>query len=710
MYMKLIVIGFSMCFVCGAPPVFSQSLEEVDVYSRESVVNYYNDVYAVPSVDPMWTGSVDDCVSGSVSAEYIDSTKERVNYFRAMAGVPPILYMHQIGFDSPQDAALMMSANRALSHYPEVTWPCYTQNGYFAATRSNLAYGSSGPDAIDQYIEDAGDNNAAVGHRRWILYPPILEMNTGDIPGSSGVLATNALQVIGGERNSQATSREPFVAWPNPGHVPSALVPPRWSFSHESADFTDASIKFYKDGQIIGKTIEPLDSGAGLDSIVWVSSDAPDSGKDTLFSVLLEDVRVEGELTQFQYETVAVQTGESAIHSSADADNDDVYTGEFLDVETGVASFYWHVSPDSPLAQSFTHKTPGVLTGVNVPLTCSDPDSNIVLELRDVVNNKPGSVIYTSIGRSASALNSSSSSQWEHFTFDTPVSLAVGSQYAVVLQSTAQCGWYAADTNYSGGNGYFAALTFAGLLDSDLGLETIVLPDQIDNCPTTSNPDQLDSDSDGLGDACDLELSMETNKWYMMSLPASPPSDANTVADIIGDDLADESEWALFEFIVETGGYDVLDTTSAMKVGSGYWIIQDTGETVNIDMPVGSRDVPYEPTMRCSNALNCSPQRLTAIEDRDAWNMIGPTTQVPVSTEQLRLAAISGPCSDLDACKFSDVDTAAIDLMWSNMWSYNGSQYELVSGEDGQLEPWKAYWSMVFASAFGLEPTLWVPH
>jgi len=45
------------------------------------------------------------------------------------------------------------------------------------------------------------------------------------------------------------------------------------------------------------------------------------------------------------------------------------------------------------------------------------------------------------------------------------------------------------------------------------------IPDFRDNCPTTYNPDQKDSDNNGMGDACD-----EAWKAYMLAHPPPPPA------------------------------------------------------------------------------------------------------------------------------------------------------------------------------------------
>jgi hypothetical protein len=66
----------------GAPAV-------VDLASRQSVLRFYRDVYLATQGTPLgWTGSQSVCDPGATSTAYRQAIARRINYFRAMAGVP----------------------------------------------------------------------------------------------------------------------------------------------------------------------------------------------------------------------------------------------------------------------------------------------------------------------------------------------------------------------------------------------------------------------------------------------------------------------------------------------------------------------------------------------------------------------------------------------------------------------------------------------
>jgi hypothetical protein len=215
-----------------------------------------------------------------------------------------------------QQAALMMSANNALSHNPPASWKCYTDQGREAAGNSNLALGAYGLDALRLYMQDPGTGNSAVGHRRWILYPQTQNMGTGDIPGNGGDREANDLWVFDSHIwDARPVTREAYVAWPPPGYVPYTVVYPRWSFSYDDATFTSATVSMSENGTNVPLTSYTPVNGYGENTLVWIrtgmgeNSSWPKPSLDTTYVVTVSNVLIGGSPHSFQYTVIVFDPG-----------------------------------------------------------------------------------------------------------------------------------------------------------------------------------------------------------------------------------------------------------------------------------------------------------------------------------------------------------------------------------------------------------------
>jgi hypothetical protein len=299
---------------CPEPPRAAAAVPfSVNVSSREAVRQFYRTVYFASENVPMgWTGSYSVNGAGDTSATYKEAVLRRINFYRAFAGVPATMTLRADWSAKDQQAALMMSANNALNHTPPPSWTFYTADGAEAAGKSNIAIGSAGPDAITLYMADHGTSNAAVGHRRWLLYPQTKETGTGDVPGnSSGLLEANATWVITSDfGTTRPATRTTAVPYPPAGYVPYTLVWPRWSFSYPDANFSNATVTMTRNGQSISAVAEPLSAGAGEPTLVWVydgkdsDSHAPHARPtaDTVYHVTIANVTVAGASQTFSYD------------------------------------------------------------------------------------------------------------------------------------------------------------------------------------------------------------------------------------------------------------------------------------------------------------------------------------------------------------------------------------------------------------------------
>jgi len=291
------------------PPRPSTKAVSVSPTDRAAVVHFFQTTYrASDGVAAGWDGARSNCDAGSTSQAYADATILRVNYFRAMVGLPGDVVLSNAWNLKAQEAALMMSAEGALDHTPDTSWTCYTAQGAEAAGKSNLALGADAARAIDLYMDDHGAGNTAVGHRRWILYPPIKIMGAGNIPGDGG-WAANDLWVIGGAGSRPAQPE--WVAWPPKGYLPYQNLPRssrRWSFSYRNAIFTSATVFMQHAGTNIPVILEDQKTGYGDNTIVWVPQGVPTGApaSDLTYTVTVSNVVVSSQARVFTYDVTII--------------------------------------------------------------------------------------------------------------------------------------------------------------------------------------------------------------------------------------------------------------------------------------------------------------------------------------------------------------------------------------------------------------------
>jgi len=215
------------------------------------------------------------CDAGSLAQGALNDTLTRINMFRWMAGLGPT------GDDPSMDASAQKCANLEAWY----TWPsggsphqpaagdsqCWTQEGASTAGASNIAWGSGHPaQAMDQFVEDGG-NSTTMGHRRWVLNPPLDPVGIGYWTGGGQYGDGMCLMVFSGGGSG------PFPAWtafPPPGYVPIEVAGWTWTFHGDDGNIANAQISMLRvdDNAPLAVNVQSLYQGYGQTATSWTPS------------------------------------------------------------------------------------------------------------------------------------------------------------------------------------------------------------------------------------------------------------------------------------------------------------------------------------------------------------------------------------------------------------------------------------------------------
>jgi uncharacterized protein YkwD len=197
---------------------------------------------------------------GKLSPQFIEDGVRTANLMRYLAGLPDDVVQDASLNEQAQYGAVLLADNGKLSHTPEKPEgmdDSFYNKGFTSASTSNIysIYGTSTvlktasllPKTVASYMSDADDFNvAAVGHRRWILYPPLKKVGFGlaegrEVNGYKSLFSP--MQIFDKSRTEHVHYET--VTWPGKGYFPTNyfLGNDPWSVSLNPDRFTKPSLE-----------------------------------------------------------------------------------------------------------------------------------------------------------------------------------------------------------------------------------------------------------------------------------------------------------------------------------------------------------------------------------------------------------------------------------------------------------------------------------
>lgn len=258
---------------CVAAPAGSPaSHSQADVCAR------WKSGHVVTTANP-YTAGANQCDPGTLAAGGITDTLVRMNAFRWLAGLGDTVTDDATKDTGDQDCAIIAVWNPAgaQAHNPPSNSTCYNTTGASWAGQSNISWGVSSPDSIDLYVQDTG-NDATLGHRRWVLHPPLGVIGVGWVKaqgtqyGAAGCL---------GVFDTSGTGPSPsWYSWPPSGFVPdTAAAWKQWSFHYPGGmSKATASVLDLGTGKAVAVTTLMLPQGYGDDTFEITPGFTPKTG------------------------------------------------------------------------------------------------------------------------------------------------------------------------------------------------------------------------------------------------------------------------------------------------------------------------------------------------------------------------------------------------------------------------------------------------
>ncbi|MEE9339640.1 MAG: hypothetical protein V3U87_16320 [Methylococcaceae bacterium] len=209
------------------------------------------------------------------------------------------------------------------------------------------------------------------------------------------------------------------------------------------------------------------------------------------------------------------------------------------------------------------------------------------------------------------------------------------------------------------------------------------------------------------GNDCKITTPLNSNQWQLIGIPCKAPASANTVEAIFADDITGNYgiDWKLISYNPSKNSYDDVDLQDVLEIGTGYWIINFSDQTL-LDMPAGSKPASQKESTQCTRST-CFEKTLIG-NNTNQLQLIANPFHHSFSWSALRgkVATNDSTCNDGVGCTLEDMETAR--FVENQGLYYDGKKYITLKGKE--ISPWMGIWIKTLDSASSdHKPTLLFP-
>jgi hypothetical protein len=206
---------------------------------------------------------------------------------------------------------------------------------------------------------------------------------------------------------------------------------------------------------------------------------------------------------------------------------------------------------------------------------------------------------------------------------------------------------------------------------------------------------------------CKITTPLNSNQWQLIGIPCKAPASANTVEAIFADDITGNYgiDWKLISYNPSKNSYDDVDLQDVLEIGTGYWIITFSDETL-LDMPADSQPASQKKSTQCTRST-CFEKTLIS-NNTNQFQLIANPLHHSFSWSALRgkVATNDSTCSDGVGCTLEDMQTAG--FVENQGLYYDGKKY--ITLKEAEVSPWMGIWIKTLDVASSAhKPTLLFP-